>query len=292
MPSDLPATTQRTPEQEFALRVSTTANKQLQAILGTDAGKKAAHTITMAMLSAMRTAKNPRAFLDVTMPSIASSVATSYDTGLYPGGPNPTVYLVPQAPRKGEQPELQWRITHRGLAILAQRAGFAVMAVPVHREDALTVSFGEAVDHQASPDAWPASLDDIVGVIVVVRRVSDGVTIARSWMPIAAIIQRKNKGRDGSVWNEWPVEMAQKTAIKWAFSRGYVPLDSPEVRAAMEADVRGDVGDAAVEVAQPTPRRAPSLTERLQIPETKPEDTDPVADREAVQVNADDEEGA
>lgn len=233
----------RTPEQEFGARVSATATKQLVAILGTEAGKRAAHAITMAMLSAMRTSKKPLAFLDVTEASVADCVATSYETGLHPGGPNPVVYLVPQAPRSGAQPELQWRITHRGLAILAARAGYGILAVPVSKSDALRVEFGEAVGHEADPSAWPEGLGDLQGCILVVRRISDGVVIARPWMPIAAIDQRRRKARDQGVWDAWPVEQAQKTIIKWGFARGYVPLDSPELRSAMSADARGDVID-------------------------------------------------
>lgn len=273
-PNEAPA--RRTPEQEFAARVSGTANKQLQAILGTEAGKRAAHTITMAMLSSMRTARDPSAFLKVTDASVADCVATSYETGLHPGGPNPVVYLVPQAPRKGEQPELQWRITHRGLAILASRAGYGILAVPVAATDKLKIEFGEVTVHEAAPDAWPEKLADIVGGILVVRRISDGVVISRAWMPLKAILQRKNKSRDGSVWNEWPIEMTQKTLVKWGFARGYVPLDSPEMRAAMEADDRGDIIDAAVEVVADVYAPAPTSARQRALGVGAPAGTSPV----------------
>lgn len=231
----------RPPEQEFFGRVSAMATRQLTHILGTDAGKKAAYTIATAMLSAMRTSKNPRAFLEVTEASIADCIATSYETGLNPGGPNAVVYLVPQAPRQGAQPELQWRITHRGLAILAARAGFGVLAVPVARTDHLQVAFGEATEHDADPAAWPERLEDLLGCILVVRRISDGLVIARPWMPMAAIDQRRQKARDQGVWQAWPIEQAQKTVIKWGFARGYVPIDSPELREALSADNRGEI---------------------------------------------------
>lgn len=290
-----------TPEQEFAARVSATANKQLATLLGTDAGKKAAHAITMAMLSAMRTSRSPRAFLEVTEASVADCVATSHETGLHPGGPNPVVYLVPQAPRKGAQPELQWRITHRGLAILAARAGYGVLAVPVSVDDMLRVEFGEAVVHEADPYAWPESLDDIQGMIVVVRRISDGVTISRAWMPRQAVLRRRDVSRDGAVWESWPVEMAQKTALKWAFARGYVPLDSPEMRAAMGADERSgtiDIVATAAEPARPAGRAALGL-DRPPAPETRAlpdhgdqpvpdyrEEADRLAERETVEAGA------
>lgn len=246
----------RTPTQRFGAMVMQTAQKQLVAMLGTEAGKKAAHTVTMAMVSAMQKSKTPGAFLDVTEASIADCVATSYETQLYPGGPNPTVYLVPQAPRRDAQPELQWRITHRGLSILAARAGYTILAIPVSVRDRIVVQFGEAVEHEADPADWPGSLDDILGCILVIRRASDGITLARPWMPRAAIAQRKGKSRNGDVWNEWPIEQAQKTVIKWGFARGYVPLDSPELRAALDADNRGDIIDTTAEVVstQPAPR--------------------------------------
>lgn len=246
---------QRPPEQEFFGRVSAMANRQLSAILGSDKGKQAAYKIAMAMLSAMRTSKTPRTFLDVTETSIADCIATSYETGLHPGGPNAVVYLVPQAPRQGAQPELQWRITHRGLAILAARAGFGILAVPVSKTDRLVVSFGEAIEHESDPAAWPETLADLQGCILVVRRISDGIVIARPWMPLAAIDQRRKKARDQNVWNEWPIEQAQKTVIKWAFARGYVPVDSIELREALSADTKGEIIDVAAQTmgTQPAP---------------------------------------
>lgn len=81
-------TSARSIEQEFAVQIRNTAVKQLQARLGEEAGKKAAQSVTMAFLSAMRTAKNPEDFLACTPASIADCVATSLDTELYPGGPD------------------------------------------------------------------------------------------------------------------------------------------------------------------------------------------------------------
>lgn len=251
-PSD--STPQLSVAQQFYQRVSRMATGILAQKLGTEAGKKAAHSVAMAMVSAIRTARDPSAFLNATDASVADVINTVYETGLHPGGPNPTVYLVPQAPRQGAPPELQFRITHRGLTLLGARAGIMVVTVPVGVADEVDVAFGEVVAHKPDPSTWPASLDDLAGVIVVVRRVQDGVTLGRFWTPRALIERRRKKSRDDSVWREWPVEMAQKTAIKWAFARGMVPLDSPEMRAALEADSRGDIIEGHAEIVQPTDR--------------------------------------
>lgn len=248
-------------EAEFFDRVSNHAAQVLSARLGTHAGKKAAHAVAMAMVSAVRTARNPEAFLRVTDASVIDVINTVYETQLYPGGPNPVAYLVPQAPRSGAAPELQFRITHRGLTTLSSRADIMVITVPVHTADSLSVEFGEVAHHVANPTVWASTLAELAGVIVVVRRVRDGVTLGRFWTPRALIEARRDKSRDKSVWSEWPVEMAQKTAIKWAFARGMVPLDSPEMRAALEADSRGEIPDhepVMIESA-PTGRRALGL---------------------------------
>jgi recombinational DNA repair protein RecT len=282
----------RTPEQDFAAKVSATAKKQLIGILGTEAGQMAAHKITMAMLSAMRTSRDPSAFLKVTEASIADCVSTSYETQLYPGGPNPVVYLVPQAPRRGEQPELQWRITHRGLAVLAARAGFGIMAVPVSVSDKLEIEFGEAIRHRADPSAWPKSLDEILGCILVVRRLADGVVISRAWLPLAAIYRRKGKAKSGEVWDEWPIEQAQKTTIKWGFARGYVPLDSVEMQQALAADERGEIIDSTAEtlsveqVPRSAGRRSPLAIEQGPDPVDFREEANRAGQRERVVVNA------
>jgi recombinational DNA repair protein RecT len=266
-----------TADQRFAVDVRNTAMRQLSASLGTEAGKKAAQSLTMAFAAAARVARNPNALFECSPGSVAACVALSIETGLYPGGPNPTVYLVPQAARRGEQPELQWRITHRGLAILAERAGFVVRAVPVDVADHLKVSLGSVTEHESDPDSWP-TWETLRGVAVVVQKVSTGATLATVWMPRKAIEQRRAIARDQGVWNAWSVEMSQKTAIKYVFSRGAVPTDSPELRAALEADAREDretIDVEATTVADKPPKK--SIRTRL----TGDSDPAPAPDFEA-----------
>jgi len=241
---------QRTPEQEFGARVHRTAVRQMQELLGTDAGKRAAQSITMAFVDSMRTAKKPDEWLNLSEGSIASCVATSASTELYPGGPNPTVYLVPQSG------DLQWRITHRGLAVLASRAGFGLFPVPVSYEDDLEVAYGEVSRHSADPDAYPAGQDELRGVILVVRRLVDGVIITRAWVPQALIEQHRaiSRMKNTGPWRDHYVAMAQKTAILWGAARGLIPVDSPELRAALAADRAGD-NAIDIEEGAPLPAR-------------------------------------
>lgn len=258
-----------TPEQEFAAIVARTARKQLEQTLGTEAGKKAAQTVTMSFLSAMRMSKDKSDWLKVTEASIATCVATSADTQLFPGGPYPKVYLVPQPVRRGEAPELQWRINHRGLSELYSRAGINVMAVPVGKKDHLKIAYGEACEHESDPTWWPSGKDDMVGVILVVRRIADGLIISRAWCPLAVIEARRlvSRQKDGTFWSDWYVEMAQKTAILWGHSRGYIPTDSPELRAAMEADLHGEALDVPY---QPKRTEGPTGDAAIGLQRTEP----------------------
>jgi recombinational DNA repair protein RecT len=53
------------------------------------------------------------------------------------------------------------------------------------------------------------------------------------------------------VWKAWPIEMAQKTAIKWACARGYVPIQSIEMATALAADAQTYDAAQPVEVERP-----------------------------------------
>lgn len=257
-------------EQAWAQRIQQTAQRQLAARLGTEEGKRAAQSVVMAYLAAMTSARDPSAYLACSDASVAACVATSIDTGLHPGGPNPTVYLVPQASRRGEQPQLQWRITHRGLAILAARAGYAISAPAVGISDRVKVSLGEVIEHEADPAAWPESMGDLLGCALVVRRLDDGIVLCRAWLPRAAILQRRAKARDKGIWDEWPLEQAWKTTIKWGAARGLIPMDSPEMRAALAADARGDIEQSEpAPVVRPRGMAALGLSGPEPVPESR-----------------------
>lgn len=226
-------TNQLTPERAFAARVSRSAGVQCQRLLGTERGAQAAQRITMSILGAMQSARDPSAIARCSEASIANCIALSAQTGLLPGGPNPTVYLVPQSG------DLQWRITHRGIAVLAYRAGFALRVVPVASSDFLRVSLGEVVEHDGTTSEWPSSLEEVAGFAVCVRDRATGQDVARAWVPRKIIEARRRKSRqaDKGPWAEWPIEMGMGAAIRYVMSRGMLPIDSPELSAALAPEV-------------------------------------------------------
>lgn len=248
----------RTPAAAFAGAVQRTAQRQLAALAETADGQTAIRRVTLSFMTALQSARKPQDLANARPESIAACVAQSHDTGLYPGGPHPDVYLVPQSG------DLQWRITHRGLCKLAARAGYSIMTVPVGRADRVRISMGELVEHDQDPATCVESLDDLLGVAVVIRRMDTGAVVARPWVPAAIIDRRRRSSRMSSTgpWKDWPIEMAQKSAILYCAARGTMPLESPEMDRVTAIEYREEEQLPAIEAA-PEPIEA-TTTEQEQ----------------------------
>ncbi|MFZ9292580.1 MAG: recombinase RecT, partial [Ilumatobacteraceae bacterium] len=237
---------------------------------GGEKGKEAAVKVFAAIRNAISTAKNPFNFASCTDQSILNCINQSIDLDLYPGGPNPNVYLVPQSPRKGEPMEMQWRITHRGLATLAARAGYALAAVPVAKGDHIEVDMGDVVSHRPADLSRSPTMGTLLGFIVIIKRQRDGVAPTRAWVPADVITARKDKARDQSIWQAWPMEMSAKTAIKYVFARGIAVIESLD--AIIAADTAAEIEEAAqtVEVTRRTVAMpAPAIAGPAPLPESR-----------------------
>lgn len=197
--------------------------------LNPEAAKAAAARVGLAFAAAMSASPKPEAWANLDPASIATAVGASVSTDLYPGGPMPPVYLVPQGGA------LQWRITHRGLCELCRREGYDVRAVPIGLGDKVRQSFGLVVEHEQSNDPPPRTLEELFGIIVVVRG-PRGSELA--YLVHRQLIEDRRKvspAKDRGPWRDWPIEMAQKTAILYLAARGSLPV-STSMRAAFEAD--------------------------------------------------------
>jgi len=216
-------------------RVQGMAGSMLLDMVGEERATEAAARVGMAFAAAHRAARNPRDIERCSPESIASAVALSALTGLMPGGAMPSVWLVP---RSGD---LQWMISHRGLTTLCRRAGYQLSTCVVGTADHVVIQFGEVTEHRAAVDNPATGLDDLSGVIVSCKRLSDGAILGRYWLSGADVRKRASARGAGPVWRSWPLEMAQKTAIKWACARGLVPIESIELDQAIAADTRTEI---------------------------------------------------
>ena len=228
-------------------RVQAMAGSMLLDMVGEERATEAAARVGMAFAAAHRAARSPRDIERCSPESIAAAVALSALTGLMPGGAMPSVWLVP---RGGD---LQWMISHRGLMQLCRRAGYQLSAVPVSTSDHVVIEFGEVTEHRVEVGSEATGLDDLAGVIVSCRRLADGAILGRFWMPGSAVRKRASARGAGPVWKSWPLEMAQKTAIKWACARGLVPIESMELDQALGADTRAETAPAPAPVEVPRP---------------------------------------
>jgi len=273
----------------FRTNVEGLARNMLAEILGSKEGRQAAAQVGLAFGAAVRSAKDPSALYKCSPESVGSAVAMSALTQLMPGGPAPAVWLVP----KGG--ELQWWLSHRGIATLCLRAGYQVLPVPVHINDHFVVSFGEVEEHE--PNDWPESLGELAGVYVTVRKLSDGLVLCRPWVPQGAIMRRR-KGA-GPVWNAWPIEMAQKTAIRWCLSRGLLPIQGMEINLALGAEpdqtadrvkveVETSVSDApASALGSPPPRTIETAPEPPSAPQAAPDPEPEQSERDRLKADLD-----
>lgn len=200
------------PATQFRDDVARLATEFLTSIVPAERVAEATGRLALAIRQAA--VANPKVY-ECTRQSIAQAVAMSALTGLQPGGVKPDVYLIP---RKGE---LQWQVSARGLQKLAARAGWVRMvAQVVHLEDEYRVTLGsdDRIEHVPC-GKYPTSLDEVRAVYVIGQH-RDGYKVCVD-VPMGAIMARKKKSQSGNVWSEWPLEMAQKTAVTYAISRGH-----------------------------------------------------------------------
>lgn len=212
--------TARDAKSVFSDRVSSMANRFMGELMDSEQAKRSAGRIALAIRAAM--AYSPDV-VTCSIESVGYCVAMCALTELMPGGPMPHVYLIPRR-AKGAM-ELQWQISWRGMTELARRAGWRIRAITVDKDDVFTVRRGlhEDLVHEPDPDRSP-TYETLRGVYVVATHPTEPA--AWEWVPKALIERRRqvSQSRSGP-WTEWAVEMAQKTAIRYALGRGLVPLD-------------------------------------------------------------------
>jgi recombinational DNA repair protein RecT len=248
----------RDPLQSLINTVAHHAHETAMARLSGDKGKAAAAKIFDAVMSAVRTARNPSAFATCTEGSIITCIALSMETDLYPGGPNPSVYLVPQSPRKGAPPEMQWRLSARGMMKLANRAGYSIICSLVSANDQIDVQFGEAVSHRPADISVQPGMEDTVGAVVTIRRATSATPLVRYWVARSIIDARRASGNDGEPWSRWWASMAQGAAIRETFARGVAPIEEMEAIMQRETslDIQAIEAHAEPAAATPPPARA------------------------------------
>jgi recombinational DNA repair protein RecT len=235
------------PARAFRDSCTKMAASLLSDWVGDARAKEAAGRVASALSCAASAARDPSDFYNSTPQSVGAVIAISALTGIMPStGASALAYAVPRRARKGEAPQLQYMLSHRGLNALARRCGSMMIAVPISHDDSIRCSDdGEIEIVDRDIDNPPVSLQELRGVVVIVKDIKTGMVLTRGWVPMKLIEARKklslSAGSDYGPWNVWPVEMAMKTAMHYAVSRGWCVIDDNEAVRALSMDTESDV---------------------------------------------------
>jgi recombinational DNA repair protein RecT len=253
-----PATTQPrqlSPARQFRELTTNIATSLLSDWVGGAKAGEAVGRISAAMSASAAAARDPSDFHACTPQSVGQCIAIAALTDIMPGtGSAALAYLVPQRPRKGEPPALQFMFSHRGLNALARRTGQTMIAIPISHGDQLeTDEDGGVRVISRDIDNPPTTEAELRGVIVVVKEITTGVTVCRGWVPAKLIAARKKMSSSASSpyspWSKWPVEMGMKTAMHYAISRGWCVIDDAAASRSISEDQNQDLR----KIAPPTP---------------------------------------
>lgn len=236
--------------RQFKNLAATIATSMLTDWVGEARAKEATGRISVALAASAAAAKDPADFYACTAASVATAIATAALCGLMPGtGAAALAYVIPQRPRKNEPPQLQYMLSHRGLNALARRCGQTMVAVPIGRNDTIALDpSGDVRIVSRDLDDPPTAYDELRGVMVLVRDIATNHVTASQWVPKKLIEQRRAMSRsaksDYGPWSTWPIEMAMKTAMHYAVSRGWCVIDDTEATRALSAEQESDLLDS------------------------------------------------
>lgn len=234
----------------------------LVGLVGEERASEATGRVAAALAAARASARDPKDFDLCTVQSIGQVVAISALTGIYPGtGATALAYAIPRRPRKGEDPQLTYQLSHRGINALANRAGSHMVPLPISYSDVIEVSeSGDVVIKKIDLDNPPTTEADLRGVVLIVKRLDTGVLVCSGWVPKKLINERREGSdsyryaerpgnewaKESSPWHKWYTPQAMKTAMHYAIGRGWCVIDDTEAQRALQADVQSDIIDGEV----------------------------------------------
>lgn len=261
----------------FRKRSETIAMNLLETWVGEERARESAGRISVALAASASMSRNPKDFYDCTPDSVGRVIAVSALTGIMPStGAVALAYAIPRRPRKGEAPQLQYQLSHRGINALANRAGMHMVAIPISFNDVIeTTETGDVVVKSRDLDNPPTNEDELRGVIVQVKRLDGGGLVCSGWVPKKVILERRKMSdgfnyaerpgneyaKDTDPWHRWYVEQAMKTALHYAIGRGWCVIDDTEAVRALSHDAESDIIDG--EVVRPQGKLVAKIQEDL-----------------------------
>jgi|SRR5690606_11852740 len=241
--------------KEYRDHVTKIASFVLADWVGEEKARESIGRVSVALNAASASAKNPKDFYDCTPQSVATVVAVSALTGIMPStGAGALAWVIPRRDRKGEPPKLRYQLSHRGLNALAARAGMMMVAIPISKSDKVSLNaFGEVDLSGIDIENPPTTEDEFRGICVAVKSIGSGALITQNYIPKKVIDKRRaasdsyqfaesnDWAKATDPWHKWYVEMAMKTAMHYAISRGWCIIDDAAAQRALTLDVESDL---------------------------------------------------
>jgi hypothetical protein len=286
------------PARQFRDRATQIAGNLLVDWVGEARAREATGRIAAALSAAAAAAKKPEDFYECTPASVATCIAIAALTGIMPStGATALAYLVPRSPRKGEQKQLGYMLSHRGLNALAGRCGKVMIAIPISHNDKVRVTEDGGVSvTDRDLDNPPMTAEELRGVVVVVKDIKSGHIVTQGWVPWKILAERRQQSdsyryalankwaQDSDPWHKWPIEMAMKAAQHYTISRGWCVIDDTEAVRALSVDVTQS-SESNQRPALPAPQTIDDLAGKLAAPQVDlelPENACIPPDRETV----------
>lgn len=248
------AMTSHGPFRESVLKV---AEGTLVKALGEAEGKRKAVQFTLAFQATAQA--NPKIF-DASPEQAGRALAMCMLTDLLPGGNHPQVWIIPKGGK------LNCWIAPHGYRELARRSGTFLLEIPVPRghESGMEERVARCAEGGVfipRPGEHVERLEGLAGFYLIVR---DAVGARVEWLPLAEVLKRRaasdSLNSQYSPWKNWPMEMARKTALKWAFNRGLVAME-PAIREAVSMETEDEVA------ALPEPATEHERADMLGLPD-------------------------
>jgi recombinational DNA repair protein RecT len=251
-----PRAMQKAPQ--FRSQAMSIATSLMSDWLGSDRARESAGRLSVALAAARASSKNPTDFDSCTPESIGRVIALCALTNIMPStGAGALAYVIPRKVSGVQQ--LNYQLSHRGINALANRAGMHMIAIPIGHNDMLRVDpDGSCVIEHQDLDNPPTTIEDLRGVVLIVKNLKTGIVIHSGFVAKKLILDRretsdgwkyaekpgKEYAKESDPWHRWPVEQSQKTAMHYAVGRGWCVIDDTESSLAISQDSKSDVIDA------------------------------------------------
>ncbi len=250
-----------TPAQKYRRTMEGMARDMLKQIVPAERLTEATGRVGLAF----RTAALANSDLYTASPvSVATALAMSAISGLMPGGPMPQAYILPRK-EHGVQ-VCQWMISWRGMKTLVERTGARIQVVPVFEGDLFRVTRGLHADIIHEPIEDPEwDYETLRAVYVIVTHKDGSHSFEVMGKNAIEARRRVSAAKNTGPWAAWPIEMAMKTVIRYAISRGIAAIDESGLQVLGHEDETDRA--AAIDVqstSRPTP--APERTHQPAAP--------------------------